>query len=102
MWYVDVGERGVIYALTMAIFYTVIWGSQFHNTPSIDNRKTVSLNSEYKSFLTSLNQCTVPQNFKLRSLRLICFDLVKACEGVFLLCFLGQIVTWQFNPNLLD
>ena len=56
MWYVDVGEQGVIYALTMAIFYTVIWGSQFHNTMSIDNRKTVSLNSEYKSFLTSLNQ----------------------------------------------
>jgi len=26
----------------------------------------------------------------------------KACEGVFLLCFLGQIVTWQYNPNLLD
>jgi len=25
-----------------------------------------------------------------------------ACEGVFLLCFLGQIVTWQFIPNLLD
>jgi len=48
MWYVDVGEPGVIYALTMAIFYTVIWGSQFHNTTSIDNRKTVSLNSEYK------------------------------------------------------
>ena len=23
----------------------------------------------------------------------ICFELVKACEGVFLLCFLGQIVT---------
>ena len=32
----------------------------------------------------------------------ICFDFVKVCEGVFLLCFLGQIVTWQYNPNLLD
>ena len=32
----------------------------------------------------------------------ICLDLVKACEGVFLLCFLGQIVTWQYNPYLLD
>ena len=38
-------------------------------------------------------KCTVPQNFKLRPKRDICFDLVKACEGVFLLCFLGQIVT---------
>ena len=47
-------------------------------------------------------QCTVPQNFKLRPMRSICFDLVKACEGVFLLCFLGQIVTWQYNLNLLD
>ena len=36
---------------------------------------------------------TVPQNFKLRPKPYICFDLVKACEGVFLLCFLGQIVT---------
>jgi len=46
--------------------------------------------------------CTVPQIFKLRPKRYIYFDLVKACEGVFLLCFLGQSVTWQFNPNLLD
>ena len=37
--------------------------------------------------------CTVPQNFKLRPMRWICFDFVKACEGVFLLCFLGQVVT---------
>jgi len=29
-------------------------------------------------------------------------DFLWSCEGVFLLCFLGQIVTWQFNPNLLD
>ena len=32
-------------------------------------------------------------------------DLLWSCEGlwrVFLLCFLGQIVTWQFNPNILD
>ena len=26
------------------------------------------------------------------------FDHVKACEGV----FLGQIVAWEYNPNLLD
>jgi len=37
--------------------------------------------------------CTVPQNVKLRPMRNTFFDLVKACEGVFLLCFLGQIVT---------
>ena len=30
---------------------------------------------------------------------LILWRLVK---GVFLLCFLGQIVTWHYNPNLLD
>ena len=47
-------------------------------------------------------QCSVPQNFKLRPMRYFCFDHVKACEGVFLLCFLVQIVTWQYNPNLLD
>jgi len=29
-------------------------------------------------------QCTVPQNFKLRPTREIFFDLVKACEGVYL------------------
>jgi len=29
-------------------------------------------------------------------------DLLLSCEGVFLLCFLGHIVTWQCNPNLLD
>jgi len=36
-------------------------------------------------------------------------DFLRFCEGVyhkqevcFLLCFLGQIVTWQYNPNLLD
>jgi len=40
-----------------------------------------------------LGGCTAPQNFKLRPMRSICFDLVKACEGVFLLCVLGQIVT---------
>jgi len=45
---------------------------------------------------------TVPQMFKLRPKRYIYFDPVKACEGVFLLCFLGQIVTWQFHSNLLD
>jgi len=49
-----------------------------------------------------LNLCTVPQNFELRPMRKICFDLVKACEWVFLFCFLGQIVTWQYNSNLLD
>ena len=27
---------------------------------------------------------------------------MKACERVFLLCFLGQIVTWQYDSNLLD
>jgi len=52
--------------------------------------------------IRNLILCTVRQNFKLRPIRLICFDLVKACEGDFLLCFLGQIVTWQLNPNLLD
>jgi len=46
--------------------------------------------------------CTVPQNYKLRPMRSFFFDLVKAWVGVFLLCFLGQIVTWQFNSNLLD
>jgi len=31
-------------------------------------------------------------------------DLLWSCEGLWrgLLCFLGQIVTWQYNPNLLD
>ena len=38
-------------------------------------------------------QCTFPQNYKLRPMRSIFFDLVKAWVGVFLLCFLGQIVT---------
>ena len=45
------------------------------------------------SLLEGVHTCTVPQNFKLRPMRYICFDLVKACEGVFLLCFLGRIVT---------
>jgi len=42
------------------------------------------------------------KNFKLRLMRYICFDLVKACEGVFLLYLLGHIVTWLLNTNLLD
>ena len=29
-------------------------------------------------------------------------DFLGSGEGVFLLCFLGQIVTWQYKPNLLD
>ena len=29
-------------------------------------------------------------------MRYICFDIVKACEGVFQLYFLGQIVTWYY------
>ena len=28
-------------------------------------------------------------------------DYLWSCEGVFLVCFLGQIVTWQYNHNLL-
>jgi len=48
------------------------------------------------------DQCTVPQNVKLHPMRKIFFDLVKACEGVSFLCFLDQIVTWQYIPNLLD
>jgi len=26
----------------------------------------------------------------------------ELCKGVFILCFLGQSVNWQYNPNLLD
>ena len=64
---------------------------------------TFFIQFEYMLYnLKAALQCTVPQNFKLRPMRYICFDLVKACEGVFLLCFLGQIVTWQYNPYLLD
>ena len=36
-------------------------------------------------------------------------DFLYSCEGVyhkqkvwFILCFLGQIITWQYNPNFLD
>ena len=28
-------------------------------------------------------------------------DFLWSCEGVVLLCFPGQIVTWQYNPNVL-
>jgi len=38
-------------------------------------------------------QCTVPQNFQAPPNAVDFFDLVKACEGVFLMCFLGQTVT---------
>ena len=52
-------------------------------------------------------------NYMLRSANfsapLNVVDFFWSCEGVyhtqkvcFLLCFLSQIVTWQYNPNLLD
>ena len=69
---------------------------------TFDKRAKIPLHWHICKNFESICKCTVPQTFKLRPKRYIYFDLVKACEGVFLLCFLGQIVTWQLNPNLLD
>jgi len=38
----------------------------------------------------------------LRSQNFNAVDFLWSCEEVFLLCFLGQIVTWHYYPNLLD
>jgi len=60
-------------------------------------------NDEGIGVITNLLDTRFEDNAPFRKIsNFFCFDLVKACERVFPLCFLGQIVTWQFNPNLLD
>jgi len=44
-----------------------------------------------RKYVEQTHTCTVPPNVKLRPMRQIFFDFVKACERISL-CFVGQIV----------
>jgi len=71
------------------------------------NEEAIQYASKHLEISKEVRRWIVPQIFKLLPKRHVFFDLVIRFitieqEACFLLYVLGQIVSWQYNPNLLD
>jgi len=61
------------------------------------NKNDVKLCLDWFNCLSQLMHCSAKFQAPPNAV-----DFLWSCEGVFFLCFLGQNVTWQYIPNLLD